>query len=92
MLRNLSSFRLRASALVLAVFCSLLMTNASFAATEDIIYMSDGRELHGEIVSETDSVIVFEYMNPDLGISVPLTLPRASILKIDRDVTVAGPR
>jgi hypothetical protein len=91
MLGNPSFLRIRGAVLVLGLLCSMLMTPAAFAATEDIIYMSDGRELHGEIVRETDSIIVFEYMNPDLGISVPLTLPKSSILKIDRDVTVAEP-
>ena len=87
-----SSFiRLRASVLLTGLVASMLLVTAVFAATEDVIYMSDGRELHGEIVSETDTTIVFEYMNPDLGISVPLTLVKSMILKIDRDVEVDAP-
>ena len=87
-----SSFiRLRASVLLAGLVASMLLVTAVFAATEDVIYMSDGRELHGEIVSETDTTIVFEYMNPDLGISVPLTLVKSMILKIDRDVEVDAP-
>lgn len=86
-----SFFRLRASVLLTGLVASMLLVTAVFAATEDVIYMSDGRELHGEIVSETDTTIVFEYMNPDLGISVPLTLVKSMILKIDRDVEVDAP-
>ena len=69
-------------ALVLAIF----MTSIAWAATEDIIHMDDGRVLHGQIVKETDNAVVFDYLNPDLGISVTMTLPKAKIVRMERDV------
>ena len=75
------------------LFAFVLAMSISFdalGATKDVIHMSDGRVLHGEIVQENAQSIVFDYLNQDLGISVTMTLPKAAILKIERDVEVAG--
>jgi len=73
-------------ALVLAIF----MSSMAWAATEDIVHMDDGRVLHGQIIKETDSAIVFDRFNPDLGISVTITLPKSKIVRIEHDVETDG--
>lgn len=75
---------------LLALVLAMSISFDALAATEDVVHMSDGRVLHGQIVKETDQSIVFDYLNQDLGITVTMTLPKAAILKIDRDVEVAG--
>lgn len=74
---------------IIALAIAMAISADVMAATEDVVHMSDGRVLHGQIVSETPQAVVFDYMNTDLGISVTMTLPKAAILKIDRDVEVA---
>ncbi|HWB19339.1 MAG TPA: hypothetical protein VG711_03495 [Phycisphaerales bacterium] len=59
--------------------------------TEDILYMADGRVLHGKIISETRSEIVFKYVDQQLNLSAQLTLQRADITDIKRDVPVEAP-
>lgn len=56
--------------------------------TEDILYMRDGRTLHGQILEETRSEIVFEYVDPHINISTKLRLLRIDIEQIKRDVEV----
>jgi len=82
---------LRSTVIVLALALVAVIATEARAATEDVIHMSDGRVLHGQIISETNQSIVFDYLNQDLGISVTMTLPKAAILKVDRDVQVADP-
>lgn len=56
--------------------------------TEDVIVMNDMRELHGYIVSESPSEIVFEFVDRKLNLRSKLTLKRADIVKITRDVAI----
>ncbi len=60
------------------------------AATEDVIYMLDGRELHGQILEEKGDVIVFEFLDRDIKIKTNLTLMVDEIGKIERDVPIVG--
>jgi hypothetical protein len=62
--------------------------SAVATATEDVVYMRDGRELHGQIVSETKSLIIFEYMDPTLKVKTKLTLLKDNVIQIDRDVEI----
>lgn len=66
-------------------------TPAAETATEDVIYMRDGRELHGQIVSETKSLIIFEYVDPALNVKTKMTLLKDNIIQIDRKVPVKTP-
>ena len=59
---------------------------ADQSATEDILYMLDGRDLHGHILGETDDHIVFELVNETLGLRSKITLSRAEISRIERAV------
>lgn len=63
-------------------------TTAAATATEDVVYMTDGRELHGEILSETRSLVVFEYIDPTIQLKTKLTLLKDQIAHIERDVAV----
>lgn len=56
--------------------------------TEDVIYMNDGRELHGQIISENKTQVVFDYKDPRLSIKTKLTLAVDDILHIDRKVAL----
>lgn len=56
--------------------------------SEDVVFMRDGRELHGKVVSETKSLIIFEYMDPTLKVKTKLTLLKDNIIKIERDQEV----
>ena len=63
---------------------------AAAADTEDVIYMNDGRELHGQIISETKTQVVFDYKDPRLSIKTKLTLAVDDILHIDRKMAIAA--
>ncbi len=55
---------------------------------EDVLYMVDGRELHGHIVSESPTVIVFEVIDRKLHLSSRVTFARRDIARIQRDVAI----
>ncbi|MCZ6834770.1 MAG: hypothetical protein O7G85_03255 [Planctomycetota bacterium] len=57
--------------------------------TEDIVYMANGRILHGQILEETRDTIVFEYRNDKLGITTKMVLKKQNISKMDQDVAMA---
>ncbi len=80
------------SVLLLSLLAGLLATPVGAAdeaeTTEDIIYMVDGRELHGHILSESRSEIVFEYVDRDLKLRTKLKLDVDEIEKIERDVPI----
>jgi hypothetical protein len=59
------------------------------AATEDVLHMSDGRVLRGQIISETRAEVVFEYRDDKLKMKTKLTLPKDTIALIERDVAMA---
>ncbi|UCD75283.1 MAG: hypothetical protein JSV91_16050 [Phycisphaerales bacterium] len=82
------------SVLLLAVL-SLIWLPGGYAAaadddttTEDVIYLNDGRVLHGQIISETADEIVFEALIS--SIKATLTLSKEDIFQIKRDVPVEG--
>ena len=83
--------KIRGTFVLLALVLATAISSDAAAATEDVLHMADGRVLHGQIVSETPQAIVFDYLNEDLGISVTMNLPKAAILKVERDVEVADP-
>jgi hypothetical protein len=60
------------------------------AATEDVIFMTDGRELHGQILEEKSDVIIFEFVHGDIGVKTKLTLLKEDIAKVNRDVPLAA--
>ncbi len=80
------------SVLLLSLLAGLLATPVGAAdeaeTTEDIIYMVDGRELHGHILSESRSEIVFEYVDRNLKLRTKLKLDVDEIEKIERDVPI----
>jgi hypothetical protein len=53
--------------------------------------MSDGRVLHGKILEETPTRIVFEYVDRNLNVKTKLTYDREKVLKIEKGVAVAAP-
>ena len=59
--------------------------------TEDIVYMADGRVLHGHILSETSAQVIFQYIDRKLNLQTELTLARENIDRIDRDVPIEDP-
>ncbi|MEE9130945.1 MAG: hypothetical protein V3T84_13075 [Phycisphaerales bacterium] len=59
--------------------------------TEDIVYMADGRVLHGQILSETQAQVIFQYIDRKLNLQTKLTLARENIDRIDRDVPIEDP-
>lgn len=70
---------------------SLIASSALADSTEDILYMSDGRIMHGQILEETDTTIVFEYTHVSLGITTKLTIQKDNISKIEMDVSTDAP-
>src|SRR6185503_7357023 len=62
---------------------------AAAANTEDIVYMEDGRELHGKIVSETPTQIVFDYVDRKSNLKSRMTLDKDKITTIHRNVELA---
>lgn len=63
---------------------------AGVETTEDILFMEDGRELHGQIVSETPKVLVFEVVDRRLELRSTVTLLKSEISLIKRDVALPG--
>jgi len=62
---------------------------AAAAATEDIIYMRDGRVLHGQILAETSRGVTFEYTDRAIKVTTKLILKPEDIAEIMRDQPVA---
>lgn len=60
------------------------------ATTEDIVYMRDGRVLHGQIVVETSKAITFEYHDKALNSKTRLTLKQEEIAEVMRDQPISG--
>ena len=56
--------------------------------TEDILYMVDGRELHGQILSENTREVVFQLVDEALGLKSKMRFPLSAIARVDRDVPV----
>ena len=78
---------------VVAVVAALAVPRAGLAVsaepeTEDVIFMVDGRELHGHIIKETSTRIVFEFVDRKLKLRTKLTLALDDIAHIERDVTI----
>ncbi|MHC4106793.1 MAG: Clp protease/crotonase-like domain-containing protein [Planctomycetota bacterium] len=82
---------------ILAVFTILglgrgiLAGSDSDAETEDILYMVDGRELHGHILDETATAVTFELIDRRVNIRTKITFSKADISQIHRDVPLEAP-
>jgi hypothetical protein len=63
---------------------------AKAQATEDIIYMRDGRVLHGQIIEENSQQVVFEYRDKNINVKTKLTLRMADVAEVQRDVPVTA--
>ena len=74
---------------VLAGFAATAQAYQSDAATEDVLFMRDGRILHGQILEETRTEIVFEYVDPSINITTKLRLLRIDVEKVERDRELA---
>jgi len=55
-------------------------------ATEDILVMNDGRELHGKILEEKGDAIVFQFVHRSSNIRTKITYRLSEIAEIHRDV------
>jgi len=53
--------------------------------TEDILFMLDGRVLHGTILEERATEIVFEFVDRKLNMRAKLTIAKNEIDRIERD-------
>ena len=58
-------------------------------STEDVLYLKDGRELHGRIAEESDDSIVFELVLVESGIRTRMTILKDEIASIARDIAAA---
>ncbi|MCH8823188.1 MAG: hypothetical protein IH984_06725 [Planctomycetes bacterium] len=59
--------------------------------TEDILYLADGRVLHGQIISETEDEVVFNItVNRKANLFAKMTFSMADIESIERDVSFDG--
>jgi hypothetical protein len=85
------------SVVLLAVLATLLTAGAAVAGpededqdakTEDILFMVDGRELHGRIVEETRDAVVFHLVDRASGLEATVTYPLGEIARIERDVAL----
>ncbi len=65
-----------------------LVVAADPPEVEDVLYMVDGRELHGRVVSESPTAIVFEVIDRKLHLSSKVTFDRRDIARIRRDVAI----
>jgi hypothetical protein len=58
--------------------------------TEDILHMNDGRELHGQILDESETSILFETVDEEVDIRMRVSIAKSEIMRIDRDVEIGG--
>ncbi len=84
--RLLSRLSIALAAVALAATAALAGEDP--APTEDVLFMVDGRELHGQIVSESSTEIVFEFVDRVLGLKTKLRLDPEHVSHIKRDVPV----
>ena len=84
--RLLSRLSIGFAAVVLAATAALAGDDQ--AKTEDVLFMVDGRELHGQIISETSTEIVFVFVDRVLGLHTKLRLGVENVSYIKRDVLV----
>lgn len=75
-------------AMILAPGVVLAQADDEATPTEDIIYLYDGREFHGQIVNETEREIKFEFVARGLNITTKITFQTSDIARIVRDVEV----
>jgi len=75
-------------AMLATVAIGLSTTSACAMAddTEDILLMRDGRELHGQIISESSTEIVFEFVDRSLGLRTTLRINPADVAMTRKDV------
>lgn len=85
--------RFALGAALAAALCTLAMALGPEApaapaapTTEDILLMNDGRELHGQIVTENDKEIIFEYSDRVLGMKTQIRISPRDVATIKRDV------
>lgn len=88
-------FLTNVSMVLLAVLAMLLLVPSAMAGpadeeanTEDVLYMVDGRVLHGQILEETRSDIVFHLVDRASGLEAKVTYRREDIARIERDVPI----
>lgn len=71
------------------VWCALATPTAiaqAEAKTEDVVYMRDGRILHGQVLEESRTEVVFEFIDPNINITTKLTLRKSDIEQIKHDL------
>ncbi|MHC4317707.1 MAG: Clp protease/crotonase-like domain-containing protein [Planctomycetota bacterium] len=89
--RLMDSLRLAVAAVLVAVTVPVVvLAGPDEGQTEDILYMADGRELHGQILREDTREVVFQLVDKALGLKTSMTFPLSAIARIDRDVPVAA--
>jgi hypothetical protein len=89
--RLVDSLRLAVAALVIAVAAPVVvLAGPDEGQTEDILYMADGRELHGQILREDTREVHFQLIDKALGLKTSMTFPLSAIARIERDVPVAA--
>jgi hypothetical protein len=79
-----------AALFVAAAMPAIVAAGPDEQKTEDVLYMVDGRELHGQILSENTREVVFELVDEALGLKSKMRFPLSAIARIDRDVPVAA--
>jgi hypothetical protein len=77
-----------AAVFVAAAVPAIVVAGPDEQKTEDILYMVDGRELHGQILSENTREVVFELVDAALGLRSKMRFPLSAIARVDRDVPV----
>lgn len=82
-----------ASMVLLAVLATILLAGPAVAGpqdedakTEDVLFMVDGRELHGRIIEETREKVVFHLIDRASGLEATVTYALQDIARIERDV------
>ncbi len=76
---------------VLGLGRGILAGSDTDAETEDILYMADGRELHGHILDETATAVTFELIDRRVDIRAKITFSKDDIAQIHRDVPLEAP-
>ncbi len=88
---RLLAYSILAVVAVLGLGRGILAGSVTDTETEDILYMADGRELHGHILDETATAVTFELIDRRVNIRTKITYSKDDIAQIHRDVPLEAP-
>ncbi len=76
---------------VLGLGRGILAGSDTVSETVDVLFLADGRELHGHILDETATAVTFQLIDRRVNIRTKITFSKDDIAQINRDVPIEAP-